>query len=99
MPTFWTTIIDRTRTWSSPLKSLSLKVSDKIVLGDAFVTNIVNSHRLTLVHLSLRNCSLSRESMSLVCRRCAELETLKLGLPGKDMVCLPRSSPSVTALV
>ena len=95
VPTFWTTMVNLTRSWSSPLRSLSFKISEKIVLGDAFVSNIVNSHRLTLVHLSLRNCSLSKESMSLVCRRCVELETLKLSLPGKDMVRFLDLSPLV----
>ncbi|PIL29000.1 hypothetical protein GSI_09047 [Ganoderma sinense ZZ0214-1] len=79
-------MVNLTRTWSCPLRSLSFKISEKIVLGDAFVSNIVNSHRLTLIHLSVRNCSLSKESMSLLCRKCVELETLKLSLPGKDML-------------
>ncbi|TBU25413.1 hypothetical protein BD311DRAFT_669671 [Dichomitus squalens] len=84
-PSIWGTIVNLTRTWSCPLKSISFKISDKITLGDGFIGNIVQSHGATLAHLSLRNCVLSKESTALICRRCVELETLKLSLPGKDM--------------
>ncbi|RPD61711.1 hypothetical protein L226DRAFT_506817 [Lentinus tigrinus ALCF2SS1-7] len=84
-PTLWTTTINLTKMWSSPLKSLSLKLSDKVTLGDPFVKNLVEAHHATLTHLSLRNCLLSKESTTLICKKCTELETLKLTLSVKDM--------------
>ena len=84
-------MVNLTRTWSCPLKSVSLKMSDKITLGDGFVGNLVQSHGATLAHLSLRNCALSKESTTLICRKCVELETLKLSVPSKDMVRVRRS--------
>ncbi|KAI0752686.1 hypothetical protein C8Q80DRAFT_1095778 [Daedaleopsis nitida] len=84
-PTLWTTILNYTRMWSCPLKSLSLKLSEKITLGDHFVQSLVNGHKATLTHLALRNCTLSRESTMLVCRKCRELETLKLNVPVKEL--------------
>ncbi|KAI0717881.1 hypothetical protein C8T65DRAFT_640254 [Cerioporus squamosus] len=83
-PTLWTTFMNLTKMWSCPLKSLSLKLSDKVTLGDPFVKNLVESHHATLVHLSLRNCNLSKESTKLICKKCTELETLKLALSVKD---------------
>ncbi|TFK84998.1 hypothetical protein K466DRAFT_495592 [Polyporus arcularius HHB13444] len=83
-PTLWTTLINLTKMWSCPLKSLSLKLSDKVALADPFVKNLVEAHHATLVHLSLRNCTLSKESTKLICKKCTELETLKLALSAKE---------------
>ncbi len=85
-PTIWTTLINLTKIWSCPLKSLSLKLSDKVALADPFVKNLVDAHHATLVHLSLRNCTLSKESTKLICKKCTELETLKLALSAKETV-------------
>ena len=79
-------MINLTRMWSCPIKSLSLKLSEKITLSDAFVDNLVSTHRVTLAHLSLRNLALSKESALKICKECTELETLKLGLSAKDTV-------------
>ncbi|CDO72104.1 hypothetical protein BN946_scf184962.g47 [Trametes cinnabarina] len=87
-PAFWTTMIDLTRTWSCPLKSLTLRLSDKLALGDAFVKNIVDSHYATLVHLALLNCALSKENVTTICRKCTELERIALSIPGKDAFAL-----------
>ena len=54
--------------------------------ASGFVGNLVQSHGATLAHLSLRNCVLSKKSTTLICRKCVELETLKLSVPSKDMV-------------
>ncbi|KAI9056392.1 hypothetical protein FKP32DRAFT_1599115 [Trametes sanguinea] len=83
-PAFWTTMIDLTRTWSCPLKSLTLRLSDKVELGDAFVRNVVDSHHATLVHLALLNCKVTRENVKRICRKCTELERVALSIPDKD---------------
>ncbi|KAH9927980.1 uncharacterized protein BXZ73DRAFT_48619 [Epithele typhae] len=84
-PAFWVMMINMTRTWSCPLKSIAFKLPDKIVLADVVVNNLVSSHRATLTHLALRNLSLSREGAFEVFRECTELETIKLSLPNKDI--------------
>ncbi|OJT04176.1 hypothetical protein TRAPUB_5128 [Trametes pubescens] len=84
MPAFWTTMINLTRTWSCPLKSLTLRLSDRVSLGDAFVMNIIDSHHATLNHLAILNCTLSKESVEKICIQCTELERFALSIPAKD---------------
>ncbi|KAI0827434.1 hypothetical protein BC628DRAFT_1535488 [Trametes gibbosa] len=83
-PAFWTTMIDLTRTWSCPLKSLTLRLSDRITLSDFVVANLVDSHYATLTHLAILNCSLSKESVAKICRKCTGLERFALSIPAKD---------------
>ncbi|KAI0643772.1 hypothetical protein C8Q79DRAFT_1002362 [Trametes meyenii] len=83
-PAFWTTMLNLTRTWSCPLKSLSLRLSDRITLADPFITNLIDSHHATLNHLALLNVSLSKETVTKICRKCTELERFALSLPAKD---------------
>ncbi|KAI0372450.1 hypothetical protein BV20DRAFT_1062018 [Pilatotrama ljubarskyi] len=83
-PTFWTTMIDLTRTWSCPLKSLTLRLSDKIALADSFVTNLVDSHHATLSHLVILNCTLTDQSILKICQDCTELERIALSLTSKN---------------
>ncbi|KAI0772780.1 hypothetical protein BD413DRAFT_473522 [Trametes elegans] len=83
-PAFWTTVVDLTRTWSCPLKSLTLRLSDRVTLSDAFIANVVDVHHATLTHLALLNCSLSKDSVARICRACTELERFALSLPAKD---------------
>lgn len=85
-PAFWTTVVNMTRMWSCPIKSISLKLSDKIILQDAFVSNLVASYHASLTHLTLRNLALSAEGVTRICRDCTELESLKLSVPAKGMV-------------
>lgn len=79
-------MIDLTRTWSCPLKSLTLRLSDRVSLGDSFVANIIDSHHATLNHLAILNCTLSKESVERICIQCTELERFALSIPAKDSV-------------
>ncbi|KAI0356948.1 hypothetical protein OH77DRAFT_1495200 [Trametes cingulata] len=83
-PALWTTMINLTRTWSCPLKSLTLRLSDKIAVADSFITNLVDSHHATLRHLAILNCTLTTDSVAKICRKCTELERFALSFPAKD---------------
>lgn len=87
------------RSWACPLKSFSLKLSEKIALSEPFIKDLVKSHRKTLVHLSLRNCGLAHDSTKLIFGKCKLLETAKLTVPTKEIVSrvldLPLSFPIV----
>ncbi|KAI0672343.1 hypothetical protein C8Q78DRAFT_1026491 [Trametes maxima] len=83
-PAFWATMLNLTRTWSCPLKSLSLRLSDRITLADSFITSLIDSHHATLNHLALLNVTLSKDAVAKICRKCTELERFALSLPAKD---------------
>ncbi|KAH9903462.1 hypothetical protein C8Q73DRAFT_799537 [Cubamyces lactineus] len=86
MPAFWTRMIDLTRTWSCPLKSLTLRLSDRVALGDGFVRDVVDAHHATLTHLALLNCALTKANVARVFRECTELERVVLSIPDKDVL-------------
>ncbi|KAI0767457.1 hypothetical protein C8Q74DRAFT_1280534 [Fomes fomentarius] len=73
------------RSWACPLKSFSLKLSEKIALSESFIKDLVKTHRKTLVHLSLRNCGLAHDSTKLIFSKCNLLETAKLTVPTKEI--------------
>ncbi|KAH9854614.1 hypothetical protein C2E23DRAFT_817214 [Lenzites betulinus] len=83
-PAFWTTMINLTRAWSCPLKSLTLRLSDRITLSDSVIVNLVDSHHATLNHLAILNCTLTKESVARICGKCADLERFALSIPAKD---------------
>jgi len=84
-PTLWTSIIALTRSWSCPLRSITLKLSEKLVVADAFVREILDAHHATLTHVALLNCGISIEGVRAICSRCHDLERLALSLPVKEM--------------
>ncbi|KAI0664068.1 hypothetical protein C8Q70DRAFT_905338 [Cubamyces menziesii] len=86
MPAFWTKMIDLTRTWSCPLKSLTLRVTDRATSSDVFIRDVVDAHHATLTHLALLNCALTRENVTRILRKCTELERVVLSIPDKDVL-------------
>lgn len=89
-PGLWTSFIRQTRIWSAPLRSITLRLTDKLVIADGFIDELLNAHDATLTHIALLNCSLSLESVRKICRRCAELERFAVCIPVRDIVRLQR---------
>ncbi|OBZ76497.1 hypothetical protein A0H81_03167 [Grifola frondosa] len=84
-PSLWTSIIALTRSWSCSLKSLTLRLSDKLLLGDAFIKDVLDVHHATLTHLALLNCGLSLEGIRLICSRCTSLQRFAVSVPTKEI--------------
>ncbi|GBE89803.1 hypothetical protein SCP_1701280 [Sparassis crispa] len=94
-PTLWNSVITLTRTWSCPLTSITLKLSDKLVVGDSFIKDLLNAHEATLTHVAFLNCQLSLDAVRMICARCSEMERFAVGIPAKEIWsfsdCLSRS--------
>ena len=57
-----------------------------MVVGDLFISQIVNNHGNTLTRLNAVNVSLTEESLELICTSLDSLEQLAMVVPMKDMV-------------
>ena len=90
VPNLWTSIFAMIKTWTTPLTSLTLKMSERLVLGDTFVMDLIDTHGKTLEALKLINCSVSLECLMKVCKSCKNLRVLGVTIPPrKDLVCVP----------
>ncbi|CCM01840.1 uncharacterized protein FIBRA_03910 [Fibroporia radiculosa] len=84
-PSLWNAIIQLTRAWSCSLKSITLKLSDKVLIGDLFIKELLDTHGATLTHMALLNCALSLVSVRSICTRCVDLERFAINIPVKDL--------------
>jgi hypothetical protein len=84
VPSLYSSIFSAVAT--CPLTSLTFKLSERMVVGDIFMTQIVNDHAETLTRLNAVNVSLTDESLEHVCMRCSNLEQLAVVIPMKDLV-------------
>ncbi|KAI0922795.1 hypothetical protein AcW1_002643 [Taiwanofungus camphoratus] len=84
-PSLWTSLVTLTRSWSCPLTSITLKLSEKLLVGDAFIKDVLDAHGATLMHLAFLNCALSLDSVRLICKRCKELERFAVSIPTKSI--------------
>ncbi|KZT63479.1 hypothetical protein DAEQUDRAFT_747827 [Daedalea quercina L-15889] len=91
MPGLWTSLIQQTRMWSSPLRSITLKLTDKLLIADSFIHQLLDSH-------TLLNCSLSLDSIRNICRRCPELERFAVSIPVKDIYSFAEALSKSTSL-
>ena len=83
-PDIWHSLIQQTRIWGTSLRSITLKVTEKLVVSDGFINGLVRAHKGTLTHLALLNCTLPLESVQHICTRCTKLERFAVGIPAKD---------------
>ncbi|TFY63856.1 hypothetical protein EVJ58_g2997 [Rhodofomes roseus] len=97
-PGLWTSFIQKTRMWSAPLRSITLRLTEKLVIADGFIDELLNAHDATLTHIALLNCSLSLESVRKICRRCAELERFAVSIPIRDIYSFAEALSRSTSL-
>ncbi|KZT08130.1 uncharacterized protein LAESUDRAFT_724132 [Laetiporus sulphureus 93-53] len=80
-PALWTSLIAQTRLWSAPLTSFTLKLSDRLLVSETFIKDMLDAHASTLAHFALINAVISNEGLSAICSRCADLERLVITIP------------------
>lgn len=94
-PPLWNSIIELTRIWSCSLRSVTLRLSDKLLVGDEFIKALLDAHAPTLTHLTLLNCALGLASVRRISERCKQLERFAISFPGKEVVRPAFSSHSI----
>jgi len=97
-PGLWTSLIQQTRIWSCALRSITLKLTDKLLVEDGFIDELLNTHETTLTHIALLNCSLSLDSVRKICRRCSELERFAVSIPVRDIYSFSEALSRSTSL-
>ncbi|KAA1474532.1 hypothetical protein DENSPDRAFT_804260 [Dentipellis sp. KUC8613] len=98
LPTLWASLFAYLRTWDTPLHSLSLQLSARLLLGDAFVQELVDDHGVSLRQLSLYNCSLSTGSIEAIAEGCPQLEKLVVPVPVRDYLAFNLALAASTSL-
>ncbi|KAF9531047.1 hypothetical protein CPB83DRAFT_918574 [Crepidotus variabilis] len=86
-PSILSSILQHIRLSGPPLQSFAIKLPErKVIVGEPFVTQLIDSHRFTLRRLSFRDCGLSHESLEAICKSCIHLEQLDLSIPVKEIL-------------
>ena len=94
-PALWKSIISSTRSWSCPLESITLRLSEKFTIPHPFIHEVINAHGASLRQLAMLDCDLGIDSIWLIASRCTSLERLAVYVPKKNVVC--RSNTQYTA--
>ncbi|KAJ3518495.1 hypothetical protein NM688_g9431 [Phlebia brevispora] len=84
-PGLWMSIITATRSWSCPLQSITLRLSDRWPIHRSFIQDLVNAHGTTLKHIAMLDSELEMDSIRLITSRCTVLEGLAIYVPKKDL--------------
>ncbi|KZT26178.1 hypothetical protein NEOLEDRAFT_1113568 [Neolentinus lepideus HHB14362 ss-1] len=84
-PSLWTTLFKKTADWSCPLSSVTLKLSERVLVADNFIKTLLDAHDSTLRNLFFVHCRLSIDSLKNICQRCRELEKLGIGVPVREI--------------
>jgi hypothetical protein len=86
-PSLWTSIFQTIKSWATSLSHLTLKMSERLVLGDNFIEDVFKAHGKTLEVLQLINCSVSLDYLGTVCKNCRKLQVLGITIPPRrDLV-------------
>lgn len=80
----WTSLFAKFKSWASPLASLTLKMSERLVLGDEFVEDLLGTHGKSLEVIKFINCTVSLDCLVFVCKRAVKLRILGITIPPKD---------------
>ncbi|KAF8500122.1 hypothetical protein JB92DRAFT_2979478 [Gautieria morchelliformis] len=70
--------------FACPLSSLTFKLSERMIVGDGFISQIVNDYGATLTRFNAVNVSLSDDNLELVCTGCHQLEQLSVVVPDME---------------
>lgn len=83
-PAVWKDILSITRKSGSPLKNLSLSLSETAKMSVSLVNEILGAHGKTLTSLKLINCELPVVCLETLTKGCKNLEKLHVAIPGKE---------------
>ncbi|THH05782.1 hypothetical protein EW145_g4540 [Phellinidium pouzarii] len=82
----WSNIIAHTKSTHAPLSSLTLRLSEKLIITSAMIDEILDAHADTLTALRFIKCVIDIASVKQICQRCKNLEKLATHVPVKDLV-------------
>lgn len=86
-PTILASLLTHIKSSSPSLQSFTLKLPErKVVIGEAFITQLVEQFGASLRRLAFLDCGISLESLTELCSACLNLETLEISIPTKDLV-------------
>lgn len=87
-PTLWhALLIERASPLrGAPLRSLSLRMAQRLVVSDPFIDSLARAYAPTLNRLALYNCTAANSAFGSVAKNCRQLERLEVPVPIKDVV-------------
>ena len=85
-PQIWRFMLSKTKTWSCPLSSIILRLSDKITIPSSLVKELLDGHASTLKSISLISCEFNMLSLRSIAQRCTQLEKFAVTVPTRDIV-------------
>ncbi|KAF5325529.1 hypothetical protein D9619_009874 [Psilocybe cf. subviscida] len=86
-PTILASLLTHIKTSFPSLQSFTLKLPErKVVIGEAFITQLVEQFGSSLRRLAFLDCGISLESLTELCSACHNLETLEISIPTKDLL-------------
>jgi hypothetical protein len=93
-PPLWPAMIAFTKSWGSPLASITLRLSDKCSVAHPFIEDLLAAHSSTLEHIAIINVDVAWESVRAIAVKCTRLDRLAFHIPSKDVV-----SPRLASLL
>ncbi|EIN14542.1 hypothetical protein PUNSTDRAFT_80994 [Punctularia strigosozonata HHB-11173 SS5] len=84
-PTLWAEIFSKVKEWGCSLRSVQLKMSHQLQVGEPFLHEFLTAHGATLKQLAFINCGVTAESLRSICIHANTLEKLSIAVPVKDM--------------
>ncbi|KIJ49240.1 hypothetical protein M422DRAFT_28190 [Sphaerobolus stellatus SS14] len=66
---------------ASPLKSITIKLSEPMIMADPFIVQLVVDHHQTLTRFNCVNVDMTTHSLQMMCMACVSLEQLSIGVP------------------
>lgn len=86
MPGNLQSIIDFFKNSGCQLTSFCLKLPERnVMIGHAFIIKLLNIYGTSLRKVSFIDCGLENQSLSLLAKKCTQLERLDVAIPVKDM--------------
>ncbi|KAI0342514.1 hypothetical protein BDW22DRAFT_1357892 [Trametopsis cervina] len=82
----WKHMIRKTRTWSCRLLSIMLRLSDKTLLPNSVIKELLSAHGKTLTAIGLVSCDVDVTGLRLIAKRCDKLERLAVKIPAKEVI-------------
>ena len=87
IPSTLQSIVDFFQTSGCQLTSFCLKLPERnVMIGHAFVIKLLSTYGPSLTRVSFIDCGLENQSLSLIAKKCTQLERLDVAIPMKDMV-------------
>ncbi|KJA23864.1 hypothetical protein HYPSUDRAFT_39391 [Hypholoma sublateritium FD-334 SS-4] len=81
-PTILASVLSHLKSSSPALLSFAIKLPErKIIIGEAFVTQLIELFGFSLRRLAFLDCGVAHQSIAEICKSCPHLERLDLAIP------------------